>query len=66
MTVTAKSLQSVPVAVTASILLAGIMWYTSATNSLDLSSDNVYFRPAVSDCGNAADAGGYMTHWMRP
>ncbi len=61
-----RTLQTVPVAVAVSILIAGIMWYASATHSASLASSNLYFSPSTTDCGPTwlAETNGYMAHWM--
>ncbi len=63
-----KTLQTVPVAVGVSILLAGIMWYASAVHTSGLASSNPYFIPSTADCGptRMAETEGYMAHWMDP
>lgn len=66
MTDPVQMLQTVPVAVAVSILLAGIMWYASAVHVPGLVSSNPYFSPSTVDCDPTwlADSQGYMSEWI--
>lgn len=64
----ARQAQTVPGAVSAALLIAGLVWFTAATNIDERTADNIYFEPSAADCGSAAETGdrGLMPGWLRP